>query len=112
METGTSRVRTAVAVTSVIVTGILVVSTGAPATAGPAVSSSGGRSRGTRSTKIVAPTITALVSATPTGGSGNDFSNLSALSSDGRVIAWSDMSTNLVAGDTNGKQDVFVRDMV
>jgi Tol biopolymer transport system component len=109
MGTGTSRVRAGVGVTVAVITGILVFSPNAPATAGPMVASTANRARGP---KIVAPTITALVSATPTGGSGNDYSDLSSLSSDGRLIAWTDQSSNLGAGDTNGMRDVFVRDMV
>src|SRR5204863_310450 len=33
-----------------------------------------------------------------------------AISADGRFVAFTSLSTNLVAGDTNGWQDVFVRD--
>jgi len=42
-----------------------------------------------------------------TGATVNDFSDLSA---DGRFVAFQSTGTNLVAGDTNGQRDVFVRD--
>lgn len=41
-------------------------------------------------------------------GNGDGFSN--AMSADGRYIAFSSWSTNLVSKDTNGTLDVFVRD--
>lgn len=42
-------------------------------------------------------------------GGGVDSLDISA---DGRYVAFTSDSSNLVAGDTNGKYDVFVRDMV
>ena len=39
-------------------------------------------------------------------------SNQSSVSNDGRYVAFSSDGTNLVAGDTNNTQDVFVRDLV
>src|SRR5439155_1466372 len=41
---------------------------------------------------------------------GNGFSAGPALSADGRFVAFHNTATNLVAGDTNGKTDVFVHD--
>lgn len=35
-----------------------------------------------------------------------------AISSDGRYVAFISLASNLVAGDTNGERDVFVRDVV
>jgi Tol biopolymer transport system component len=35
-----------------------------------------------------------------------------SMSSDGRRVAFSSTATNLVAGDTNGQADIFVRDLV
>jgi len=48
----------------------------------------------------------------PAGGGGalNTYSTTS-MSSDGRFVAFSSNATNLVAGDTNKDDDVFVRDM-
>lgn len=43
---------------------------------------------------------------------GNNFSSEPALNRDGRYVAYESWATNLVPGDTNGRQDVFVRDMV
>jgi tricorn protease-like protein len=42
--------------------------------------------------------------------SGNNNSYFSAISSDGRYVTFSSQASNLVAGDTNGKQDTFVYD--
>jgi Tol biopolymer transport system component len=57
---------------------------------------------------------TARVSLGPNGVQGNDFSGsygaIPALSADGRVVAFESEASNLVPGDTNGRQDVFVRD--
>jgi len=39
------------------------------------------------------------------------YSRLPAISSDGRHVVFSSRDTELVAGDTNGTQDVFVRDL-
>lgn len=56
---------------------------------------------------------TTLVSASSPGGHGNLFSTVisnSSISADGRYVAFLSHATNLVAGDTNGSIDVFVRD--
>jgi Tol biopolymer transport system component len=42
--------------------------------------------------------------------SGNDGSNYPVISSDGRIVAFESYADDLVATDTNGKRDVFVRD--
>lgn len=42
--------------------------------------------------------------------SGENSYNVSSLSADGRYAAFFSLATNLVPGDTNGKQDVFVHD--
>ncbi|MFN2642143.1 MAG: TolB family protein [Actinomycetota bacterium] len=55
-----------------------------------------------------------LVSVSSAGAIGNGASsgvfNKPLSSSDGRYVAFSSSATNLVAGDTNGVSDVFVRD--
>jgi Tol biopolymer transport system component len=51
------------------------------------------------------------VSVGPGGIEGNDHSYFQAISSDGRWVAFSSWANNLVAGDTNGYSDVFVRDL-
>ena len=53
---------------------------------------------------------TARVSVGSTGAQANGFSGVSAAASkDGGVIAFTSGATNLVTGDTNGQDDVFVR---
>ncbi|GAB4515100.1 MAG: hypothetical protein OHK0046_18100 [Anaerolineae bacterium] len=46
-----------------------------------------------------------------TGGTqGNNFSENPSISGDGRYVAFSSLANNLVAGDTNGVEDIFVFD--
>ena len=54
---------------------------------------------------------TILVSQDSTGTIGNDNSGNPSLSADGTRVAFTSVATNLVAGDTNAQQDVFVRDL-
>lgn len=54
---------------------------------------------------------TTLVSRTPSGALGNGDSDLCSISLDGTRIAFRSAATNLVTGDTNGKVDVFLRDL-
>jgi Tol biopolymer transport system component len=53
---------------------------------------------------------TSLVSATPSGSAGNHQSYSSAISHDGRYIAFDSEATDLVSNDTNNAYDIFVRD--
>src|SRR5829696_1523572 len=55
---------------------------------------------------------TRRVSLATGGGQGNGRSDLPSISRDGRYVAFYSEATNLVAGDTNGRTDVFVRDVV
>ena len=55
---------------------------------------------------------TRRVSVTNAGGQGNGWSYEVAISGDGRYVAFSSAATNLVAGDTNARRDIFVRDRV
>ena len=55
---------------------------------------------------------TTRISVSSAGGQGNGYSNNSRISADGRYVAFSSDAENLVAGDTNGYDDVFVRDRV
>jgi Tol biopolymer transport system component len=56
--------------------------------------------------------VTVRASVGPRGSQANARTGLSGISRNGRfVLMWSDAS-NLVAGDTNGTADVFVRDRV
>jgi Tol biopolymer transport system component len=54
---------------------------------------------------------TTLVSAATNGLPGNADSRSPAMTPDGRFVAFVSAANNLVAGDTNGIGDVFVRDM-
>src|SRR5256885_16855304 len=53
---------------------------------------------------------TVRVSVASGGTEGDDASLGSALSADGRFVAFDSAATDLVAGDTNGASDVFVPD--
>jgi hypothetical protein len=50
------------------------------------------------------------VSVSTAGGQGNGDSDVCSVSTDGRFVAFKSGASNLVSGDTNGLQDVFVRD--
>lgn len=52
---------------------------------------------------------TVRMSLGPAGVQGNDTSRNAAVAGDGRTVAFESDSTNLIAGDTNAAQDVFVR---
>ena len=51
-----------------------------------------------------------VVSLDPSGALGDGDSAEASLSADGRYVAFTSRAGNLVAGDTNGAADVFVRD--
>ncbi len=53
---------------------------------------------------------TELASSDSFGNAANDGSVYSSISGDGRFVAFQSSGTNLVAGDTNGALDLFVRD--
>lgn len=53
---------------------------------------------------------TELVSVGQRGNLGNDLSFAGGVSLDGRFVAFSSRASNLVPGDTNGFDDVFIRD--
>lgn len=55
---------------------------------------------------------TERVSVSGSGAQGNDDSVLASISDDGRFVAFASFATNLVALDTNGWSDIFVRDRV
>ncbi|HEV3478398.1 MAG TPA: hypothetical protein VG144_03005, partial [Gaiellaceae bacterium] len=54
--------------------------------------------------------LTERVSVTNAGLQGNGVSFDASISADGRFVAFASHASNLVAGDTNGAFDVFVRD--
>lgn len=51
-----------------------------------------------------------LVNVSTNGVLSNNFSGLGGISSDGRFVTFNTFATNVVAGDTNGSYDGFVRD--
>ena len=55
-------------------------------------------------------TIT-LLDSDPSGNQGNGGSAPSAISADGRYIAFGSDASDLVTGDTNGRTDAFVKDL-
>jgi len=54
--------------------------------------------------------VTERISVATDGTPGNGASSRAAISADGRYVAFRSEATNLVAGDTNGVGDVFLRD--
>jgi hypothetical protein len=60
---------------------------------------------------LVAGTTT-LISVSPDGLPGNEYSVNPQISADGRYVSFYSFASNLVSGDTNGVGDIFVRDLV
>lgn len=58
-----------------------------------------------------ATNTTRRVSVNSRGAAGNAASYGGAVSANGRYVAFSSYADNLVRGDTNGRQDIFVRDL-
>lgn len=52
--------------------------------------------------------VTKVISVAPDGSEGNQNSLAPAISADGQTVAFESYATNLVAGDTNGRRDVFL----
>jgi WD40-like Beta Propeller Repeat len=52
---------------------------------------------------------TTIASVSTSGGPENDSSYAPAVNSDGSVVAFTSLATNIVAGDTNHEPDVFLR---
>ena len=59
-----------------------------------------------------ASNTTTLVSVNLNGFSGNGNSTYGGMTPDGRYVVFTSDASDLVAGDTNGFSDIFVRDMV
>lgn len=53
---------------------------------------------------------TSRISVSSVGGEGNHNSHTPSISEDARYIAFESTATNLVAGDTNSRSDIFVHD--
>jgi len=60
---------------------------------------------------LVAGTTT-RVSVDRFGGDANKQSEAGSISGDGRFVAWHSNASDIVSGDTAGKKDVFIRDLV
>ena len=54
---------------------------------------------------------TSRVSVSSSGLQGNGSSAVPSISADGRVVSFTSVASNLVAGDTNANNDVFVHDL-
>jgi Tol biopolymer transport system component len=54
--------------------------------------------------------VTECVSIATDGTAANSFSESPTISADGRFVAFTSWATNLVSGDTNGWEDIFVHD--
>jgi hypothetical protein len=54
--------------------------------------------------------VTERVSVDSSGGEANNNSITASISADGRYVAFESIASNLVAGDTNGHDDIFVHD--
>jgi Tol biopolymer transport system component len=54
--------------------------------------------------------VTTRISFSAGGAQGDNNSYVNAVSADGRYIAFMSDASTLVAGDTNGRRDIFVRD--
>src|SRR5439155_6744257 len=67
-------------------------------------------SKGRRHAEAGRSGTTTRVSVSSSGAESNGASSSPSMSSDGRLVAFVGCGTNLVAGDTNGMCDIFVRD--
>src|SRR5207253_854957 len=54
--------------------------------------------------------VTERVSVASDGTQGDDFSQVPSISAAGRFVAFRSFASNLVSGDTNGRDDIFVHD--
>lgn len=61
---------------------------------------------------LAVPGVLERISNDAAGNNGNQSSGVPSSSGDGRFVAFFSDATNLVAGDTNNKRDIFVRDRV
>ncbi len=56
--------------------------------------------------------VTTRVSVSSTGLESNSYAQFPEISDDGRYVVFQSFANNLVANDTNGMEDIFVRDLV
>lgn len=64
------------------------------------------------STVILATTVRASLDSAEAEGNGASLFEAASISADGRYVAFASDATDLVAGDTNGKTDIFLRDLL
>src|SRR5262245_45282034 len=60
--------------------------------------------------RVVSTGVTTRVSVSSAGTEGNGASGDPHISDDGKIVAFASAATNLVAGDTNARADIFVHD--
>ncbi len=78
----------------------------------PVLAAAGGDADPASSEAGSAGAVTLRVSVGPSGAQANRHSSGPSISADGRYVAFTSAASNLVAGDTNDRWDVFVRDRV
>ncbi len=57
-------------------------------------------------------TTTERISVSTDGTEANGASSYPSISANGRYVVFESVATNLVANDTNGKKDIFIRDLI
>jgi len=62
--------------------------------------------------QTIVPGLTRRVSLSSSGAQGMSHSYTPSISADDRFVTFRSAATNLVSGDTNGVQDIFVRDLL
>ncbi len=65
-------------------------------------------SAATAGSAAVPGAVTVRVSVSSAGAQGNDLSEFAIIAAGGRYVVFSSYSSNLVPGDTNHREDVFV----
>lgn len=60
---------------------------------------------------VTAAALSLPAAAAPAGTPGNKSSYAPDISANGRYVVFASDASNLVAGDTNGKRDIFIRDL-
>lgn len=56
--------------------------------------------------------VTSRMSVSTSGGEGDSSSDSAVISDDGNLVVFESIAINLVIGDTNGLNDIFVRDVI
>ncbi len=61
--------------------------------------------------QVVRSLATELVSLSTNGVQGNDGSSLPSITDDGRYVVFQSSASNLISGDTNNSEDIFLKDV-